>query len=1200
MKKLLKITEKQISERGVQALADRPNVVQQYGQSGLTATQLKLWFDKLATFLAEKINAIQEVLCGSDAASYLRLELAGLDREKEKREDFVYSLQDLCDSFKDGNFVKYLLAYSSESDRDKKNVQEILYDTAKKIEAAETALKTYKDLLLSKDGAKNIGLPENYNGAGKTLADLIGDLLNGTVAAKLVLNAYGFSSSDKTIMTQKSLQAYLNDVKDALQAGKGSVLLEKINERYTKTESDAKLKQGLETKVNIADVMENFSGEDINNKQKVLSAYAFNKVYEKIIGDIGNADTKAKNALKNVDYDPVTGVITFTDGNGNPVSFDLPSEKILKSGASYYDDTSRTLHLVLMDDSDIEIDVSRLVDEYYGDDETIELFQAEKKKIFRLKPSFKEVVDSYGKGIEDNAKEIKKKVAIDDIVDGFGSEDSQKPVSARAASELNQKVVEIEDTLTGAYVGASYDRETGTLRLHKTDGTDDSVSFPLESFVTDASIDPKTNIVTLTVANGKNVSFDLSALVDYYYGDGATIEVYDDPDDGFKHKIRVKADFLNGVKANIASLNERLTQAEKEIKALSSVEKFGSIGRADGTTITMDEETGALTAHMLELATGNVLDFVEIDKQAYLALEEKAENTLYLISDGNVFSLAFKDKTIFSGGVYDTESGTTITLRTITQSAYEGLEEKDSNKLYLIVNDGKLTFAFGKNICDFVTSVNGKTGDVSLTAEDLHLSKAATSGSYNDLADLPDLSDVATSGSWNDLLDKPEVLDGKDGTTFTPSVSAEGVLSWTNDGNKQNPSPVNIRGKDGKDGAAGKDGATGAAGATGNGIKSITATYAQSSSTSQPGESSFSPTRPTPTAGRYMWTKLAIAMTNGSTSYVYLMDRNGTNGTNGTNGSNGKDGTNGSNGADGARGSVWNSGTDMSGSSSTANYYSYSGAPASRVGDYYLNTSSGNIYRCTTAGTGASAKWTYQGCIKGIKGDKGDKGESPSNVMTTDTAQTVSGKKTFTNAAGVTAQDPSTNQRSTLSPGGLVIGIGNKNASSSSPTKYLNLNTDGIVINEDLGGQSGNSVQLLFPKSGGTLMVKEDDYYQKKGAIFFRYGDSTSPATIHGGSWTKISERFIYCGTGTAEGGSNSHTMTIEELPSHDHLVVNCDNGYPIGQGFGANHPGYKITSIETQDNIGGQWRGDFVGSGKSIDIRPAYITCYTWRRTSE
>lgn len=30
------------------------------------------------------------------------------------------------------------------------------------------------------------------------------------------------------------------------------------------------------------------------------------------------------------------------------------------------------------------------------------------------------------------------------------------------------------------------------------------------------------------------------------------------------------------------------------------------------------------------------------------------------------------------------------------------------------------------------------------------------------------------------------------GTTFTPAVSNAGVISWTNDGNKQNPSPVDI------------------------------------------------------------------------------------------------------------------------------------------------------------------------------------------------------------------------------------------------------------------------------------------------------------------------------------------------------------------------------------------------------------------------
>lgn len=42
--------------------------------------------------------------------------------------------------------------------------------------------------------------------------------------------------------------------------------------------------------------------------------------------------------------------------------------------------------------------------------------------------------------------------------------------------------------------------------------------------------------------------------------------------------------------------------------------------------------------------------------------------------------------------------------------------------------------------------------------------------------------------------------DGTDGTTFTPSVSAEGVISWTNDGGKSNPTAVNIKGAIGDNG----------------------------------------------------------------------------------------------------------------------------------------------------------------------------------------------------------------------------------------------------------------------------------------------------------------------------------------------------------------------------------------------------------------
>ena len=56
---------------------------------------------------------------------------------------------------------------------------------------------------------------------------------------------------------------------------------------------------------------------------------------------------------------------------------------------------------------------------------------------------------------------------------------------------------------------------------------------------------------------------------------------------------------------------------------------------------------------------------------------------------------------------------------------------------------------------------------------------------------------------------------GDAGPYFLPSVSAEGVLSWTNSGGLENPSPANIRGPQGEQGEQGPQGETGATGAQG-------------------------------------------------------------------------------------------------------------------------------------------------------------------------------------------------------------------------------------------------------------------------------------------------------------------------------------------------------------------------------------------------
>ena len=61
----------------------------------------------------------------------------------------------------------------------------------------------------------------------------------------------------------------------------------------------------------------------------------------------------------------------------------------------------------------------------------------------------------------------------------------------------------------------------------------------------------------------------------------------------------------------------------------------------------------------------------------------------------------------------------------------------------------------------------------------------------------------------------PQGVGGRDGVTFTPSMSDDGDLSWTNDGGKANPQTVNLKGPKGDTGARGPAGADGAKGDTG-------------------------------------------------------------------------------------------------------------------------------------------------------------------------------------------------------------------------------------------------------------------------------------------------------------------------------------------------------------------------------------------------
>lgn len=82
----------------------------------------------------------------------------------------------------------------------------------------------------------------------------------------------------------------------------------------------------------------------------------------------------------------------------------------------------------------------------------------------------------------------------------------------------------------------------------------------------------------------------------------------------------------------------------------------------------------------------------------------------------------------------------------------------------------------------------------------------------------------------------------------------------------------------------------------------------------------------------------------------------------------------GTKGSTGTRGALWYSGDKITGTSTTATIFSDSGISSAIVGDMYLNTETGNTYRCTTAGAASAAKWVYVENLVGPQGATGGTG----------------------------------------------------------------------------------------------------------------------------------------------------------------------------------------------------------------------------------
>lgn len=122
------------------------------------------------------------------------------------------------------------------------------------------------------------------------------------------------------------------------------------------------------------------------------------------------------------------------------------------------------------------------------------------------------------------------------------------------------------------------------------------------------------------------------------------------------------------------------------------------------------------------------------------------------------------------------------------------------------------------------------------------------------------------------------------------------------------------------------------------------------------------------------------------------------------------------------------------------------------------------------------------------------------------------------------------------------------------------------------------------------------------GSIYMTVSN-TSPESLFGGTWERISERFLLGASSSypagSTGGESAHTLTQSELPNYSLSVANGSN--VIRSKTGSSADAY----VQTQSSGWGipNWESKTVtvasgGSGKAHNNMPPYLSVWIWKRT--
>lgn len=108
---------------------------------------------------------------------------------------------------------------------------------------------------------------------------------------------------------------------------------------------------------------------------------------------------------------------------------------------------------------------------------------------------------------------------------------------------------------------------------------------------------------------------------------------------------------------------------------------------------------------------------------------------------------------------------------------------------------------------------------------------------------------------------------------------------------------------------------------------------------------------------------------------------------------------------------------------------------------------------------------------------------------------------------------------------------------------------------------------------------------------------NVNPATLFGGTWEQLEDRFLL-GAGSDyvagdTGGEAEHTLTVSEMPSHQHGLTQSAANYAGQAGTGTSSFG----SVQLNAVWASSYLTDAAGNSQAHNNMPPYIVVYMWKR---